>query len=80
MKNTQEKNIENIELTDLDGTKTRVEQLLKNDTLLIFDVWTTWCKPCLKAIKEIDVVKKEYKNVVNTISINLDNLTDTQTG
>lgn len=70
------KKIDNIELVDIEGNAMNLQDLFDNNALLIIDVWTTWCKPCMKAIKDIEALKIDYKHAINTVSINHDNLVD----
>ena len=46
---------------------------LKGEKLTLIDFWATWCKPCIKAIPELNEIYKEYKEKgVNVIGVNCD--------
>lgn len=46
---------------------------LKGDKLTLFDFWATWCKPCRKAIPELNKIYEEYKEQgVQVVGVNCD--------
>ena len=46
---------------------------LKGDQLTVFDFWATWCKPCRKAIPELNIIYQEYQTKgVNIVGVNCD--------
>ncbi|RDI57644.1 TlpA family protein disulfide reductase [Flavobacterium glaciei] len=46
---------------------------LKGEKLTVIDFWATWCKPCIKAIPELNKVYEKFKDQgVSFISINCD--------
>jgi thiol-disulfide isomerase/thioredoxin len=46
---------------------------LKGDQLTLFDFWATWCKPCRKAIPELNTIYDAYKNKgVQIVGVNCD--------
>jgi thiol-disulfide isomerase/thioredoxin len=46
---------------------------LKGEKITIFDFWATWCKPCLKAIPELNKIYSEYReNGVEIVGVNCD--------
>jgi thiol-disulfide isomerase/thioredoxin len=62
--NFQFKNIEN---------KTQSYNELKGEKLTLIDFWATWCKPCNKAIPELNKIYSLYKDKgVEIIGINCD--------
>jgi thiol-disulfide isomerase/thioredoxin len=46
---------------------------LKGEHLTIIDFWASWCKPCLKAMPKLEIIREKYENQgVSLISINAD--------
>lgn len=46
---------------------------LKGDKLTLFDFWATWCKPCRKAIPELNKIYDTYKEQgVEIVGVNCD--------
>jgi thiol-disulfide isomerase/thioredoxin len=46
---------------------------LKGEKLTLFDFWATWCKPCRKAIPELNKIYAEYKNKgIEVVGVNCD--------
>ena len=46
---------------------------LKGDKLTLFDFWATWCKPCRKAIPELNKIYSEYQDKgVAIVGVNCD--------
>lgn len=64
--------VKDFNLKDLQNTYQTFENL-KGEKLTVIDFWATWCKPCMKAIPEINKLYKEFKEKgVSFISINGD--------
>ena len=64
--------VRNFTLNDLDNKQQSFNEL-KGEKLTILDFWATWCRPCNKAIPELNKIYNEYKNKgVNVIGINCD--------
>lgn len=64
--------VRNFTLIDLNNKQQSFYEL-KGEKLTIIDFWATWCKPCNKAIPELNKIYGEYKNKgVNVIGINCD--------
>ena len=68
------KKTDNIELVDIEGNTVLLQELFKDNSLLVLDVWATWCKPCMKATKEIEALKIDYPGEIRTVSISHDTL------
>jgi len=65
-------NVSNFEYKDLKNN-TRSFNELKGENLTLIDFWATWCKPCNKAIPELNKIYDLYKNKgVEIIGINCD--------
>lgn len=68
----QAQTVKDFSLKNLENSSQTFEKL-KGEKLTVIDFWATWCKPCLKAIPELNVLYKEYKNNgVSFIGINCD--------
>lgn len=64
--------VRNFELKDIDNT-IRSYNELKGEKLTLIDFWATWCKPCNKAIPELNKIYDVYKSKgVEIIGINCD--------
>jgi len=58
-------------LENIKGDKIDLEDHLEDGELVIIDFWATWCKPCMKALPELDKIDKEYDNVT-VIAVSID--------
>lgn len=68
----QAQTVKDFSLKDLQNTSQTFENL-KGKKLTVIDFWATWCKPCMKAIPELNILYKEFKEKgVSFISINGD--------
>jgi len=64
--------VRNFVLNDLQN-KSRSFDELKGEKLTLIDFWATWCKPCNKAIPELNKLYTQFKGKgVNLIGINCD--------
>lgn len=64
--------VQNFQLKNLEN-QTRSFADLKGEKLTLIDFWASWCKPCLKAIPELNKIYAEYKSKgVEIIGINCD--------
>ena len=52
--------IRGFSLSNLENQTLSFEDI-KGEKLTLFDFWTTWCKPCLKSIPEINKLYDEFK-------------------
>lgn len=68
----QAQKVANFRLNDSQNSmKTYME--LKGEKLTVIDFWATWCKPCIKAIPELNTIHENFKEKgVAFISINCD--------
>lgn len=68
----QAQTVKDFNLKDIQNTNQTFSKL-KGEKLTVIDFWATWCKPCMKAIPELNVLYKEFKEKgVSFISINCD--------
>ncbi len=64
--------VSNFEFKDIENNA-RTYNELKGDKLTLIDFWATWCKPCNKAIPELNKIYNLYKDKgVEIIGINCD--------
>ena len=64
--------LRNFVLDDINGSAKSFYNI-KGENLTMIDFWTSWCKPCLKAMPELDALYQKYKDQgVELISINTD--------
>lgn len=64
--------VKDFELKDINNNTLNYNQL-KGEKLTIIDFWATWCKPCNKAIPELNKIYELYKTQgVELIGINCD--------
>ncbi|MBP6182227.1 TlpA disulfide reductase family protein [Flavobacterium sp.] len=68
----QAQTIKNFNLKDTQNT-THSYEGLKGAKLTVIDFWATWCKPCVKAIPELNIIYDQFKDKgVSFIGINCD--------
>ena len=64
--------VKNYALRDLENQLVNLHDL-KGESITVIDFWTTWCKPCRKAIPELNKIYQTYKDQgVNIIGISCD--------
>jgi len=61
-------NIPNTELKTLDGKITNLQEIVKNNNLIIVSLWATWCAPCKN---ELDAINDEYDDWVEETGVKL---------
>ena len=52
----------NTRVRSIAGSYTTIATEAKDSKLVVLDFWTTWCKPCLKAIPKLIVLSDKYKD------------------
>jgi len=63
---------------DADGkeshTTGKLQQLAdrSDDTFVMVDFWATWCGPCVKVNSELKTLKKEWKDKLTILKVNVD--------
>ena len=51
-----------IKLLMLDGTTTRLQDLIGNNKVVLVNFWATWCQPCRREIPDLVALQNEYKD------------------
>jgi cytochrome c biogenesis protein CcmG/thiol:disulfide interchange protein DsbE len=60
-------------LKNANGMQSSILKEAGSSELIVLDFWTTWCKPCIKAIPKIDELVNEFKNDnISFVGINAD--------
>ena len=59
--NVNSQEVRNFKLKDI-GNNLKDFSDLKGSKLTLIDFWATWCKPCVKAIPELNKIYETYKN------------------
>ncbi|WP_310381639.1 TlpA disulfide reductase family protein [Flavobacterium sp.] len=57
----QAQTVTDFQLKDIENTSRDFSEL-KGEKLTLIDFWTTWCKPCNKAIPELNKIYATYKD------------------
>ena len=64
--------VKNFTLQEIDNKKVNLYDL-QGESITVIDFWATWCKPCKKAIPELNKIYTDYKDKgVQIIGINCD--------
>ena len=62
-----------FEMTDINGNKVRLYDILEDCEILLIDFWAAWCGPCRNENPNILEVYNEYKNAgFDVIGVSLD--------
>jgi len=70
--NSQESKIPNLSINLIDGTKAKIQDLVKDGPLII-DFWATWCIPCKKLMKHLNKFALDYSDQgLSVLMINVD--------
>ncbi|MCR9182043.1 MAG: TlpA family protein disulfide reductase [Flavobacteriaceae bacterium] len=52
-------------LKNLDGTDVNIQDISKNDQIVIVSLWATWCVPCINELDAISEVWEQWKDETN---------------
>ena len=58
-------------LKNLDGSLFKMHEQLGKKIILI-DFWATWCKPCKKMLKKINILYEKYQSDLCVLAISID--------
>ena len=62
-------------MKDLDGNCHQLSLLVKKESVVVVDVWATWCKPCQLVSKDISELYDEYRDTnISFVAINVDKI------
>jgi peroxiredoxin len=55
----------NMTLKNLDGTDVNIQDISKNDQVVIISLWATWCVPCINELDAISEVWDKWQKETN---------------
>ena len=62
---TAQNNIPNTHLKTLDGKTTNLQDISKNNDLIVVSLWATWCVPCKNELDAISEVYSDWQDETN---------------
>ncbi len=64
-----------IVLKDVNGNNVNLKTYGENGKITIISFWATWCKPCIKELKNVDALMEEWaaKYNVELVAVSMDN-------
>jgi len=62
----------NMQVTDMNGTRQELLDIVKGNQPVIITFWATWCKPCLEELTAISELKDEWFGKVRIVAISVD--------
>ena len=69
-----QKSIPNISLSNFEGEKTKISEVIDDNKISVISLWATWCVPCIKELDAINEVYDEWKEELefNLIAVSVD--------
>lgn len=79
LKSNSKQTLPDITLKDVDGNNVNIQTYGANGKITIVSFWATWCKPCLKELKNIDALLEDWtaKYNVELVAVSIDNARNT---
>lgn len=62
---TAQNNVPNTQLKTLDGDITNLQDISKNNELIVVSLWATWCVPCKNELDAISEVYSDWQEETN---------------
>ena len=59
---TAQENLPNTELKTLEGDATSLQEISKENNLIVISLWATWCVPCKKELDAINEVYTDWQD------------------
>lgn len=68
-----------VTLKDMNGNNVDVSELSKHGGLTVISFWATWCKPCIKELKNMDALYEEWQEKYNVkiVAVSIDDSRNT---
>ena len=67
-------------MSDFEGSKTKIYDVIEKDKLTVISLWATWCVPCIKELDAISDVYEEWKDEIEfeIIAVSVDDSRSTR--
>lgn len=62
---TAQETLPNVEIKTLDGNSTTLQEISKENNLIVVSLWATWCVPCKNELDAINEVYTDWKDETN---------------
>lgn len=68
-----------LTLKDVDGNNIFLPSYAAEGKITIISFWATWCKPCIKELKNVDALLEEWQEKYNVqlVAVSIDNARNT---
>lgn len=70
----EKKTLSSVELKNMDGETVDIVDYANNGKITIISFWATWCKPCIKELKNIDALYEDWQDQydVELVAVSVD--------
>ena len=62
----------NMQVTDINGSRQELFDIIKGDLPVIVTFWATWCKPCHEELSALTELKDEWSGKIRIVAISVD--------